>query len=188
MDHYLMIEKMKNAGIHFEPGLSNEEFDKIESVFGFRFPIEIRDFLACGLPVGVHFFNWRDTSEANLQQFKKFSASVDQSFQFDLEHNWGSMRAMLREPFPDLENQEEFANAVMDFLHRSTKLIPFYAHRCFFDGMDHMPIVSFWQPTDTIFYGADFEDYLEREFLGKRGRFYIPEQMENTGIWRYVVE
>ncbi len=42
------------------------------------------------------------------------------------------------------------ADTLLKYLHRSTRLIPFYSHRCFFDGMDHMPIVSFWQPTDSI--------------------------------------
>ena len=52
-----------------------------------------------------------------------------------------------------------------------------------------MPIVSFLQPTDTIIYGESFEDYLETEFLGKKCcARQVPERMEKTGIWYYLVE
>ena len=77
----------------------------------------------------------------------------------------------------------------MDVLEKSPRLIPFYGHRCFFDGMDGMPIVSFAQPVDTIFYGSDFENYLENEFLtSERKLGKIPKRMQDTGIWYYIVE
>ena len=55
-------------------------------------------------------------------------------------------------------------------------------------GMDGMPIISFWQPVDSIFYGENFEDYLETEFLGKDQCVeHIPERMKSTGIWYYLI-
>lgn len=189
MNNDLMIQQLKDAGISFDKGLQDEEFEAIESTLGFRFPSEIRSFLACGLPVGDHFYNWRDLSPENVQRFHDFFVSMDNVFRFDLENNADDLRAMLAERIPDIEDPEQYAQAVFDYLRRSPKLIPFYAHRCFFDGMDHMPIVSFWQPVDTIFYGEDFEDYLKTEFLGKALWLnHIPEQMKNTGIWYYLVD
>lgn len=188
MDNFMMIEKLKGAGIPFEAGLRDEEFDRIESTFGFRFPSEIRSFLACGLPIGNHFYNWRDLSAANVKRFHDFSLSIEDAFRFDLENNGDDLRAMLGDRFSEIEDQEQYAKAVLDYLHHSTKLIPFYAHRCFFDGMDNMPIVSFWQPVDSVFCGENFEDYLETEFLGKDHCIeHIPEQMNNTGIWYYLI-
>lgn len=189
MDNNLMIEKLKNAGMSFDKGLSDAEFALIESTLGFCFPSEIRAFLACGLPVSGRFYNWRDLSEANIQRFRDFSLSIDDAFLFDVENNSDSLHAMLGDSFSEIKDPKAFSEAVLDFLHQSTKLIPFYAHRCFFDGMDNMPIVSFWQPTDTIFYGENFEDYLETEFLGKRHHIHkIPERMKDTGIWCHIVE
>jgi len=180
MDNYLMIERLKNAGISFDKGLSDEEFAKIESVLGVHFPSEIKSFLACGLPVGDHFFNWRDLSLSNIQKHHDFQHSIYNAFQFDLENNLDDLQALLGESLS--------GEAVLDYLRRSARLIPFYAHRCFFDGMDHMPIVSFWQPVDSIFYGENFEDYLEVEFLGKAHCInHIPEQMKETGIWYYII-
>ena len=189
MDNFVMIEKLKRAGISFEAGLCDEEFAETEATFGFRFPSEIRAFLACGLPVGNRFYNWRDLSAANVQRVHDFWLSIEKAFLFDIENNGDDLLAMLGDRFSEFENREQYTEAVLDYLRRSTKLIPFYAHRCFFDGMDHMPIVSFWQPVDSIFYGENFEAYLETEFLGKDHCIeHIPERMKNTGIWYYLIE
>ena len=189
MDNYLMIERLKNAGISFEEGLSNAELALAERVLGIRFPAEIRAFLACGLPVGGGFYNWRDLSATNIQRFREFSLSIEDAFLFDIANDFDGLRAMFGDRFSEVTNQETFTEAVFNYLHQSTKLIPFYAHRCFFDGMDHMPIVSFWQPTDTIFYGENFEDYLETEFLGKQRCIKHPhDKMKDTGIWYYIIE
>jgi hypothetical protein len=114
--------------------------------------------------------------------------SIEKAFYFDLENNRDDLRTMLRGRFSEIEDQKQYTEAVLDYLRRSTKLIPFYAHRCFFDGMDNMPMVSFWQPVDSVFYGENFEDYLETEFLGKEHCIeHIPEGMKATGIWYYLV-
>ena len=121
-----------------------------------------------------------------MQRFQDFQATIEGSFHFDLANNRDIMLELLAEP---LGNPVDFDAAVLDFFHNSVKLIPFYAHRCFYDGMDDMPIVSFWQPVDSIFYGRDFGDYLEREFLGKKSFcLELPEQrLKETGIWQYLV-
>lgn len=188
MDNRPMIAKLKNAGISFTKGLSDEEFIRIESTLGFRFPAEIRSFLACGLPVGEGFYNWRDLSIANVEKFHAFSLSIDNAFRFDFENNTDELHNILGDRFSEMAKQKFCAKAVLDYLHQSTKLIPFFAHRYFFDGMDNMPIVSFWQPTDTIFYGENFEDYLATEFLGKKLCIsQVPKQMKDTGIWYYLI-
>lgn len=188
MDNYLMIKKLKDAGISFDEGLSDEEFAKIEATLGFHFPSEIRSFLANGLPVGDLFFNWRDLSAVNIRKFHSFYSCMDNAFLFDLENNFDDLIAFRDNKFSGITDREMYSKAILDYLHQSTRLIPFYGHRCFFDGMDHMPIISFWQPVDSIFYGENFEDYLEIEFLGKcHGINQIPDRMKDTGIWYYLI-
>ncbi len=188
MNPQQMIERLKNVGISFEAGLSQEEFSRIESVFGFRFPAEIRSFFACGLPVGEQFFDWRDFSVANVEKFHGFYRSMESSFLFDIENNFDDLSDLLDGRFSGIMSKELFSKAVLDYFRQSTKLVPFCAHRCFFDGMDDMPIVSFWQPVDTIFCGETFEDYLEVEFFGKNLCVEnIPERMKETGIWYYLI-
>lgn len=189
MDNEKMIQRLKNAGMTFDPGLDSEEIIQIESFFGFRFPAEIKSFYECAFPSKGPFFNWRDLSEEGLKQFQSFYKQMEKRFLFDIEHNNMYMSYMFdAQGWKDMD-KVEFTDVILEYLHQSPKLIPFYAHRCFFDGMDDMPIISFWQPTDSIFYGKNFEDYLEVEFLKKP--LYIDEvtdRMKDTGIWYYLIE
>ena len=180
-----MITRLVQAGISFDPGMSETELNQAEAVFRFRFPEEIREFLACGVPVGSSFFDYRDVSEKNIKAFCDFQASIERSFQFDLENNRGDMLELLGHRLGFSVDSPEFDKAVLQYFHNSTNLIPFYAHCCFFDGMDHMPIISFWQPVDAIIYGCNFEEYLAHEFLNET---CMTESVQtcivNTGIWK----
>lgn len=186
MDNLNVLQRLKEAGIAMEPGMTTEELDRAEEVFSFRFPREIREFLSCGVPVGKDFFDYRDVSEENWKRFWDFQKRIEDDFRFDLENNRDIMLELLAEP---LGNPADFDAAVLEYLHSSVKLIPFYAHRCFFDGMDDMPIVSFMQPVDSIFYASNFQDYLEVEFLRKDLDAEDPteERKKETGIWNYLV-
>ena len=182
----MLIQKLRNAGLCFAQGMTQEQLNQAEEVFGFRFPGEIREFLGFAVPVGKDFFDYRDVSEKNQKAFQDFQNRMEEYFRFDLANNREDMLELLAEP---LGNPVDFDKAVLECFHSSVKLIPFYAHRCFFDGMDDMPIVSFWQPTDSIFYGYDFRDYLEKEFLGKQDSpRALPENFpKETGIWYYLL-
>ena len=188
MDAVGMIHRLKNSGVEFAEGMTAQELDLAEECFQFRFPAEIRVFLSCATPVGASFFNFRDRTEANLTRFHTFQQSVKDAFLFDLENNREDMRKLLSNKGWELSCDSSFDAAVIAYLEGSPKLIPFYAHRCFFDGMDGMPIVSFWQPVDSILYGSNFENYLACEFLGGECILtHVPERMKETGIWYEVI-
>lgn len=183
-----MIRRLEGAGLLFGSGMTDAELDRAEDFFQFRFPGEIREFLSVAVPQNPAFFNFRDLSQRNMRKFRDFQESIVDSFRFDLEHNRGTMYLIFVEKVGFSEDFEEFDKAVLDYLRKSVRLIPFYGHRCFFDGMDHMPIVSFRQPTDVIFYGGTFWSYLEHEFLrGERILENVQERMKNTGIWSDVI-
>ncbi|MBE6638794.1 MAG: hypothetical protein E7616_04985 [Ruminococcaceae bacterium] len=194
MDNYLMIERLKESGVRFDSGLSDIEIKKIESTYGFRFPKEIASFLSCAYPVGGGFFDYRDISQKNVDRFYNFQKNIIESFDFDIKNNTGSLQAMLKKLLGEFSDTEDFKKAVMKSLENSPKLIPFYAHRCFFDGIDNMPIISFGQAVDTIIYGYDLENYFESEFLVKVNdvkteEIYddIAEKLKATGIWYYII-
>lgn len=186
MDKLNMIKRLRNAGMYFAQGMTAAQLDRAEAVFGFRFPREIRAFLSFAVPVGKGFFDYRDVSEENQKKFREFQNWMEDRFRFDLEKNREDMLELLAEP---LGNPGDFDSAVMNYFHSSVKLIPFYIHRCFFDGMDDMPIVSFMQSVDSIFYASNFQDYLEVEFLHKDHDAEDPpqERKQETGIWNYLV-
>lgn len=195
MDNVLMIERLKRVGLSFESGLSDQEIAKIESAFGFRFPKEVSSFLSSGYPVGNRFFNYRDISQRNVDRFNDFQRKIIKSFEFDIVNNFSSLHAMLKEHLGEFSDKELFKRAVFENLKNSPRLIPFCGHRCFFDGMDDMPIISFWQAVDTIIYGYDLENYLEAEFLKPINKMIsddicdkISEKLKGCGIWYYIIE
>ena len=188
MDTLILMNSLKSAGVEFAEAMTARELDLAEDYFQFRFPAEIRAFLACAMPVGPSFFNFRDRTEANIARFRAFQGSIKDAFLYDLENNREDMYRLLAGKGWELSGDASFDEAVFAYLEESVKLIPFYAHRCFFDGMDGMPIVSFWQPVDSIIYGNDFENYLAREFLGGECLLdHVPERMKETGIWHEVI-
>lgn len=189
MDIPAMVEKLKARGIKFAPGLTNAEIKSIEDTYGFKYPKEIKEFFLYAYPTCAGFINYKNTYPQNIAYFKDFQSSIREAFIFDLENNRDSMHAMLDEYVGDLPD-DKFNEAVLSALDNSPKLIPFVFHRCFFDGMDGMPIVSFAQATDVIFYGTNLENYLENEFLNPNefdNNGEISESFKNTGIWYHLI-
>lgn len=184
----MLIERLKRAGVRFEAGMTTRELDAAEEFFGFRFPGEIREFLSRAVPVGRDFFDYRDHSAENKRRFVDFQAGMEKSFRFDLEHNRDDLLELLGEKLGFAQDGPGFDEAVIGYWRESPRLIPLFAHRCFFDGMDDMPIISFWQPVDTVVYGINLEDYLEAEFLGKTECAELPEDLlKGTGIWKDLI-
>ncbi len=179
-----MIKRLKSAGIKFDNGLSEAEFEKIYQVFGVTFPQEIKAFLECGMPCIYPFINWRDNRKWYVENITNFQDSIKEDFIFDFENN--ALHKLFAKKFENITNENDLKDAVLKYFDKSAKLIPFYGHRCFFNGMDNMPIVSYCQPSDVIFYGTDFENYLENEFLRKGQKLEIGDITDdflNTGIW-----
>ncbi len=183
MNDQHFIKQLNQAGVTFDAGLSEQELTEIEAFYDFRFPAEIRTFLKCAYPTADGFFPYRERTTENLARFLTFQEEIIEAFRFDFEEN-GLTVPGLDEGLSD----EEYFSQLLLLLQKSPRLIPFYAHRCFFDGMDGMPIISFWQPTDCIIYGIDFADYLQVEFLEKELQDCDPEALlKNTGIWKYLI-
>ena len=186
----MLIDRLKQAGVIFENGMTKQELDLAEEFFGFRFPAEFRAFLSEAVPVGKDFFDYRDRSPENLKRFVGFREWMESNFRFDLnaKENREELLKLLGQKLGFLQDGPGFDEAVMRYWQESPRLIPFFAHRCFFDGLDGMPIISFLQPVDTIVYGFDLEDYLEAEFLGKDDPCELPpDLLKGTGIWENLI-
>ena len=186
----MLIDRLKQAGVVFEKGMTEQDLDLAEEFFGFRFPAELRVFLSQVVPVGSDFFDYRDHSPENLKRFRDFEDRIEKGFRFDLnaKENREELLELLGEKLGFLQDGPGLDEAVMQYWKESPRLIPFFAHRCFFDGMDGMPIISFWQPVDSIVYGIDLQDYLEAEFLGKDDPCELPpDLLKGTGIWENLI-
>lgn len=152
------------AGVQFDSGLSDAEFDVIEGRFGFRFPQDLREFLSIGLPVSKSWVNWRGDDEASILARLDWPAH---GICFDVEHagfwlsEWGPRPERLHDAF------QIARRAVAD----APVLIPIFSHR-FIPATpleSGNPVLSVHQ-TDIIYYGVDLTDYFRNEFREHFGR------------------
>ncbi len=162
-DNSYMIKKLRDRGISFGPGLSDEEINKIEEIYDISFPASLLKFYCTVMPIGERFPNWRDFSEKNIRELKE---------RMFLPYKWLS---------GDILESKSFRNA-----KEVPKLIPIYSHR-------YMPVIDHPDPPvfstvgiDTIWYGKDLREYLYNEFINEQvmvsdGIAYIP-------LWSEVIE
>jgi hypothetical protein len=183
MDLAAVHETLVRSGVVFEPGLSDAEFEAVESRFGFRFPPDLRRFLAYALPASDRWPNWRHEPHEILR------ARLEWPYEgicFDIENNafwpaeWGE------EP-TSLDEARRIARQHVD---AAPRLIPILAHRYLPDRphQDGNPIFSVYQ-TDIIYYGRDLPTYLENEFsyyFGVQRTFHEP--IRRIDFWSWLVD
>ncbi|WP_367572865.1 hypothetical protein [Streptomyces globisporus] len=172
------------------PGLSEEEFARIEEEFGFAFSDDHRTFLAAGLPVNrssstgrqQSWPNWRDGDPDELRE--RLARPV-QGVLFDVEHNsfwsthWGAK--------PDMPSQAlEVAGRELAAV---PQMVPVYSHRCLPAGRGTYghPVLSIHQ-TDIIHYGTDLADYITQEFNGSPHGEGASCLRSTVAFWRDLVD
>jgi hypothetical protein len=158
-----LIEILKNIGIQFVDGLTDEETHKLQDAFTITFPPDLKLFLQLALPISDRFVDWRGALVSNESK-QKLWYKLDQPLEgilFDVANNkfwlknWGDM--------PDMYAEKE--EIVKQNFINYPKLVPIYSHRYIpsepieFDN----PIFSVYQ-TDVIYYGYNIADYFAKEF------------------------
>ncbi|MER5353103.1 hypothetical protein ABT093_22565 [Kitasatospora sp. NPDC002551] len=174
-----------------EPGLSGEEFDRIEASYGFRFADDHRAFLAAGLPVASPpqdgatwkqpWPDWRNGDPDDLRRRLALPAggvlsSVDHGYWHE---SWGERPA---DPAAARSVAEQRLAGV-------PRLVPLYGHRFLpaGSGTHGHPVLSVWG-TDIISYGEDLADYVSREF---DAAYRFPagwDPVATVAFWRDFVE
>jgi hypothetical protein len=150
--------------IALEPGLSDDEIERLEGRFKFAFPPDLRALLSAALPVSEGFPNWRSATEEDLEARMEWPAD---GICFDIQHNefwhkgWG----------PRPLNIDEACTLAREQIADAPTLIPIFGHRYLPDqpAASGNPVFSIHQ-SDVIHYGRDLPDYLEREFRPSVGR------------------
>lgn len=161
---YLLGLASKMPGTVIQNGLSPQESEVIESLYGVRFPPDLRAMLTVGLPYGDRWPDWRAAASNDpSQSISKLHESLDwplRGMLFDIEHNsfwdphWGPRPA-------SLEHAQAIATRAV---HAAPRLIQVSGHRylpaepC----IEGNPVLSVWQ-TDIIVYGKDLEHYFQIE-------------------------
>lgn len=172
------VARLKDAGVDFAPGLTDDEALRVEERFGFTFPADLRALLHAGLPQGDRFPDWRDGSPEHLEEWLREPL---EGILFDVEHSDFWLPEWL--PRPD-DLAEAFAH-VRRMVEAAPRLIPVYGHRMMPDRPSDAgnPVFSVHQ-TDIICYGRDLEHYVWNEFLrGEEVEFEVPRSWKPIEFW-----
>jgi hypothetical protein len=158
MDFSTVKEKLEQAGVVFESGLTEGEIQTIEESFGFQFPPDLKAFLMFTLPSGKGWPNWRNVEDPEIERMLNWPY---EGMCFDIQNNalwpptWGAKPTSLTEAFAVAKRKVEAAPT----------LIPILGHRYLPDrpSIEGNPVLSVYQ-TDIIYYGSNLWDYFRNEF------------------------
>lgn len=175
-----LIELLRNKGIVFSKGLSDQEILDIEETFLFIFPPDLKLFLQIALPISKGFVNWR-----SMKDIKSSFDWVFEGITFDIKNNafwhvgWGKK--------PDsLAEQIRIAEL---FYKNYPKLLPIYSHR-FLPATPceaGNPVLSIYQ-TDIIHYGNDLLTYLCHEFgIENYKSSFQKEKSKHIDFWSDLI-
>lgn len=153
------LERLRLAGVRFEPGLSDAEVTRIQRDLGFIFGPEHRELLQAALPVGSPSWpDWRSDSADTLAA--RLDWPID-GVVFDVIHNafwpssWGDRPS-------DAKERERRSRLQLAGVPR---LVPLFGHRCLAVDPAYRPspVFSVYQ-TDVVFYGDNLLDWVADEF------------------------
>lgn len=175
-----ILECMEQAGITVSRGLSDEEFKKIEEIYGFTFPCELYEFYSCGLPTGERFPVWNDFSDENVRMIREKIEFPIKALRSDVE-NWFWLDSWGDQP----ESREEELAVFDEIAEKAPKMIPIYSHR-YMPALDGAPVIS-TVGSDSIYYGYTLAKYLNYEFLGIKDGF-TSGKVKKVPFWGNLIE
>jgi hypothetical protein len=175
------VNFMRTAGVEFAAALTLDEIESAEAEFEVSFPPDLRAFLTTALPVGEGFPNWRQTAAAQIRERLEWPRD---GILFDVAHNSFWPDELGDRPDDDVEARRQ----VGAWVDAAPRLLPVYSHRYIPSVPDEPgnPIFSVYQ-TDTIYYGMNLPDYLNKEF-GVRNPYEVPDEPRRIEFWSDLVD
>ena len=182
-----IIEHLKKKKYEFLSGMTLGQIDTVERAYGFKFPKSLADFYSCGLPLPKdRLSDFPDLKHLDPQNVSDVESRISKPLE--------NLRSAVRRGFwiaawGNRPESDDDAIAVFDtYASTAPKLIPVYSHRYVpvLEGVDDPPVISA-VGQDIIYYGCNLADYLEREFLDKRGPI-DPDKIVRIPFWSDVIE
>lgn len=148
------------GAVTIETGLTDAEFVRLRTEFGFDFADDHRAFLAAGLPVGAGWPNWRDDGRRTLRAQLQLPV---EGIRFAVEwrsfwpDEWGARPARTKDALRSADYH----------LARVPRLIPVHANRYLPAGASSgSPVLQVMQ-TEVRVAGVDLAGFLEAEFASR---------------------
>lgn len=164
-----VIAHLSKCNIPITKGLSDEEFQQIQSKFGFDFPPDLRSILQEGLPVGVGFPNWRSSSDKQLLSMINLPAK-------GLCHEVSKGTFWCKHWGPRPDSIDDAVRVARKAFKLAPVLVPIYSH-CYipcFPNLSGNPILFVFEK-DVFYCGYDLADFFEREV-------FIPLRSSSKGL------
>lgn len=177
------VSKLKKVGVEFSQGLLPTELEDIETIIKARLPQDLRDFLLYAVPTiddkGRVFPDWRRDAEAELNKYQRW---VEHIFVQEVEEGfWHPIFG----PRPETESLA--VDVAISVMRSAPRLVPVYGHRFMVAGYDNSPIISYQGALDSIVYGEDLRDYLNREFLNIKPADISIDTFLNIPFWSDIL-
>eukprot|EP01018_Ginkgo_biloba_P002094 Gb_06072 [translate_table: standard] len=171
-----VIDHLRRCQVPIARGLTDEEFDRIETTFSFTFPPDLRSILQEGLPVGVGFPNWRSGATQQLRMMMDLpmaGLSCEISKGRFWWRDWGSQPS----------NTEAALEIARNYFRQAPVLVPIYSH-CYIPCSPNLagnPIFFVYQK-DIFYCGYDVADFFEREaFIPHNFKPPADQEFESDG-------
>jgi hypothetical protein len=171
-----LIELLRNSGVLFRDGLTDDELLRAEENYNFTFPPDLRGFLKVAMPCGIPFPDWRAKDDPFIYDTLAIPLA---GMLFDVQNNsfW------LPEWGPKPSDIDQAIKIVERHVAQAPRLIPIYSRRMIPDRPHEAgnPVLSVHQ-TDIIYYGFDIDDYFRHEF-NLPGRKPWPDRIRPIDFW-----
>jgi len=173
-----IMNQLKQKGIEFDKGLSDEELCWIEHEYEIIFPKELKNFYKEALPISKGFYNWRDKHNENIMDIKRVMnipvQSIIENFEeIDWSDEWGE------EP-SDLNERKK---SIKDMALKAPKLIPIYSHRYIASIECKKPPIFSICGTDIIYFAKNIIDYFLIEFITKEYNVFMYNEVSYISFW-----
>ena len=180
-----IIKKLKNKGVTFAEGMTQNEILECEDFYSIKFPMPVKEMYSIALPVSKGFYNWKDYSEKSIERNKAAVSQPLEGILFDIENNdfwydkWGKK--------PDTISEAK--RVCIEEFQKVPKLFPVYGHRYMplVEGKTNLPVYSVYQ-TDIIYYGEDLISYLKIEFGYKPHKSTKLSNILHVDFWDDIVD
>lgn len=173
-----IVNQLRQKGVEFAIGLSDEELCWIEHEYEIVFPEGLKSFYKEALPISNGFYNWRDKRNENVMDIKKvmripIQRIVENPEEIDWSEEWGE------EP----SDSNERKKSIEDMALKAPKLIPIFSHRYMASIRCEKPPIFSIYGTDIIYFAKNIIDYFLIEFKIRENKVFMNNEVSHIPFW-----